>query len=194
MLWIRQNWTLFSILVLVASAGWITFSTSGAEGTTAGKIPVPHEGFLAPDFELLDASGQSIRLSDLRGQPVLLNVWASWCAPCKAEMPAMQTVYEMYSPAGFTILAVNATIHDDRDSVLAFAGSHGLTFPILFDLDGGASQQYRVRAMPTSFFIDREGIIRRTVFGGPMSEAQLRTEIEQLLGRPPLSLCCLASG
>jgi cytochrome c biogenesis protein CcmG, thiol:disulfide interchange protein DsbE len=179
--WIRQNWTFFSIIALVVSAGWIAFSPLGAESTTGGKVPAPREGFLAPDFVLLDASGQAVRLSDLRGQPVLLNMWASWCAPCKAEMPAMQRVYEVYAPRGFTILAVNTTFQDDRSSALVFAESLGLTFPLLFDMDSEVSRQYRVMAMPTSFFIDSEGVIQRTVFGGPMSEALLRAEIEQIL-------------
>jgi cytochrome c biogenesis protein CcmG, thiol:disulfide interchange protein DsbE len=181
MKWIKQNWTVFSIFVLVFSAGWIIFSPLPPGSTTGGKIPAPREGFLAPDFSLQNQQGETIQLSDLRGQAVLVNMWASWCGPCKAEMPAMQEVYEEYSDRGFTILAVNTTFQDDRDGALSFARGLGLTFPILFDLDGAVSQKYQVRAMPTSFFVDQEGIIRRVVFGGPMSEALLRTEIERLL-------------
>jgi len=176
--WIRQNWTLFSILVLALSAGWIVFTPPNTGG---GKASAPGEGFRAPDFELQDASGQIVRLSDLRGRPVLLNLWASWCSPCKAEMPAMQKVYETYAPSGFTILAVNTTFQDDRANALAFAKNLGLTFPLLFDSDGNVARQYRVNAMPTTFFIDSKGIIRRVVFGGPMPEALLRAEIEKML-------------
>jgi cytochrome c biogenesis protein CcmG, thiol:disulfide interchange protein DsbE len=179
--WIRRNWMLFSILVLTASLGWIAFSAVAGGSTTNGKIPAPSEGFLAPDFTLEDAHGQMVRLSDLRGRPVLVNLWASWCGPCQAEMPAMQKVYESYAPKGFTILAVNTTFQDERDSALAFAGKRGLTFPILFDTDGSVSRAYQVRAMPTSFFVDQEGIVRKAVFGGPMSEALLRAEIEKML-------------
>jgi cytochrome c biogenesis protein CcmG/thiol:disulfide interchange protein DsbE len=181
MTWIRHNWTLFSILLLTTGMGWIAFTAPASDSTTGGKIPAPREGFLAPDFALQDAQGQTIRLSDLRGRPVLLNLWASWCAPCKAEMPAMQEVYEAYAPQGFTILAVNTTFQDPRENALDFARGRGLTFPILFDTQGSVSQLYQVRAMPTSFFIDAQGIIRRGVFGGPMPEAQLRAEIEALL-------------
>jgi len=179
--WIRKNWILFSFIVLTIGAVWIIFTSPEGGQVTGGKIPAPREGFLAPDFVLQDQHGQSIRLSDLRGQPVLVNLWASWCGPCKAEMPAMQEVYEAYAPHGFTILAVNTTYQDDQDDALDFVENRGLTFPILFDFDGSVSQQYRVQAMPTSFFVDRDGVIQRTVFGGPMSEALLRAEVEKLL-------------
>jgi peroxiredoxin len=178
--WIRQNWTLFSILVLTLSAGWIAFTPPAVDSATGGKIPAPAEGFLAPDFELQDAAGRSVRLSSLQGQPVLLNLWASWCAPCKAEMPAMQKVYDAYAQRGFIILAVNTTYQDQQSAALEFAENRGLTFPILFDTDGSVSRRYQVSAMPTSFFIDAEGTIRRVVFGGPMPEALLRAEVEQL--------------
>jgi peroxiredoxin len=182
--WIRNNWTAFSIFVLMIGAAWMVFLPPAAEAVTGGRIPAPREGFLAPDFALQDAQGSTIRLSDLRGQPVLVNVWASWCGPCRAEMRSMQKVYEAYSARGFTILAVNTTFQDTQANALAFAAERGLTFPILFDVDGSVSAAYLVRAMPTSFFIDQEGVIRRVVFGGPMSEALLRSEVEQLLGIP----------
>jgi cytochrome c biogenesis protein CcmG, thiol:disulfide interchange protein DsbE len=179
--WIRHNWLLFSILVLTTSLGWIAFTAPAPGATTNGKIPAPREGFLAPDFSLLDAQGQSLRLSDLRGKPVLVNLWASWCGPCQAEMPAMQKVYTEYARRGFTILAVNTTFQDERAGALEFASSRGLSFSLLFDTDGSITRLYQVRAMPTSFFVDREGLIRKAVFGGPMSEALLRAEIEKLL-------------
>jgi peroxiredoxin len=100
-------------------------------------------------------------------------------------MPAMQIVHEQYGPQGFTILAVNTTFQDERTSAEDFVSSRGLTFPILFDLDGSVSQRYQVRSMPTSFFIDQEGIIQRVVIGGPMSEALLRAEAERLLENQP---------
>jgi peroxiredoxin len=159
----------------------MVFSPPPAGVLTGGKIPAPREGFMAPDFSLQDAAGNTVRLSDLRGKPVLINLWASWCPPCKAEMPAMQTVHEQYASRGFTILAVNTTFQDDATAAADFITSRALTFPVLFDLDGEVSRQYQVRSMPTSFFVDSEGMIRRVVIGGPMSEALLRAEAEQML-------------
>ncbi len=179
--WIQRNWSFFSILVLVLGAGWIIFLPPAQGSSTGGLIPAPREGFLAPDFALADASGKTVRLSELRGKPVLLNLWASWCPPCQEEMPAMQKAYETYAAQGFTILAVDTAYQDQKDSALAFAAKKNLTFPILFDLDGNTSRSYQVRAMPTSFFIDQQGIIRKVVIGGPMAEGLLNAEIEKLL-------------
>jgi cytochrome c biogenesis protein CcmG, thiol:disulfide interchange protein DsbE len=176
-----SNWPLFSIFVLLAGAAWIWASAAPPGSTTGGRIPAPKAGFLAPDFLLKDPQGETLQLSELAGQPVLVNLWASWCPPCRAEMPAMQRVYEEYQAQGFVILAVNATDQDNLNAANAFVESLGLTFPILLDPTGEASAAYEVRALPTSFFIDREGIIREVVIGGPMSEALLRIRVQQIL-------------
>jgi cytochrome c biogenesis protein CcmG, thiol:disulfide interchange protein DsbE len=175
------KWPLFSIFVLLAGAAWIWASAAPPGSTTGGHIPAPKAGFLAPDFLLKNPQGETHHLAGLAGQPVLVNLWASWCPPCRAEMPAMQRVYEEYQAQGFVILAVNATDQDSLAAANAFVESLGLTFPILLDPSGEVSAAYEVRALPTSFFIDREGIIREVVVGGPMSEALLRIRVQQIL-------------
>lgn len=169
------------LIILIVGALWIYASQAPPGSTTAGAIPAPREGFSAPVFTLPDPNGNLVTLSDLRGQPILLNIWASWCTPCRAEMPAMQRVFEAYQAQGFTILAVNATSQDQQTSALDFATEMGLTFPLLFDHQGEVSRQYQVQALPTSFFIDSQGIIREVVVGGPMSEALLEIRVQQLL-------------
>lgn len=99
-------------------------------------------------------------------------------------MPAMQRAFEEFSKEGFTILAVNVTNQDQQSLALAFASQYGLSFPIVFDDAGSVSQVYRVRALPTSFFVDRNGVIAKVVIGGPMPETLLRAEIQQLLEEP----------
>ena len=173
--------TYLSILVLVVGAAWAWWSRAPAQGTTGGMIPAPQKGFLAPDFALETGEGEIIRLSELRGRPVILNVWASWCAPCRAEMPALQRVFQAYQAQGVEILGLNSTAQDDRQKAQAFAAEQGLTFPILFDTDGEATRLYAVRALPTTFFIDAQGIIQEVVAGGPMSEALLRIRVQQLI-------------
>ena len=120
-------------------------------------------------------------MSDLRGKVVVLNLWASWCPPCRAEMPALNAVYEKFRDQGLVVLGVNTTFQDDEASARAAIRDWGLTFPIVFDRDGTTSRQYRVQAMPTTFFIGRDGVIRDIVFGGPMSEALIASKIEKLM-------------
>jgi len=176
---------IFYLILLLISAGWIALSAIPEGSATAGAIPAPQEGFLAPDFSLETLEGGSIQLSDLRGQPVLINIWASWCPPCRSEMPAMQRVYRDFQEQGFVILAVNATHQDSIADAAAFAADKGLGFPILLDVDGRVSQAYQVHSLPTSFFVGYDGIIREVVIGGPMSETLLRTRVENLLKEMP---------
>jgi peroxiredoxin len=173
--------TLIYLFILLAGAAWIWTSRIPPGETTSGRIPAPQKGFLAPDFSLSTIDGQTIRLSELRGKPVLLNIWATWCPPCRAEMPAIQRAHQQYQAQGLAILGVNATQQDSRQEAVEFSRSQGLTFPILLDEEGQVNQLYQTRALPTSFFIDAQGVIQEVVVGGPMSEALLRIRIEQLI-------------
>jgi peroxiredoxin len=178
---ILRSWGIFSVVVLILGAGWMALSIPPAGTVTGGTIPAPRQGFAAPDFALPDDLGNVIRLSDLRGKPVLVNFWASWCPPCKAEMPAMQRIHQEYAEQGFVILAVNTTYQDDEAAARQFLQERGLTFPVLYDRAGGSADLYEVRALPTSFFVDSQGVIQEVVVGGPMSEALLQTQVERLL-------------
>lgn len=176
-----SQWNLFTILLLAAGLGWIYLSKVTPASTSGGLVPAPQEGFLAPDFSLSDSEGKTYTLSDLRGQGVLVNLWASWCIPCRTEMPALERVYQQYRDQGFEILAVNVTGQDSPSSAMEFAGELGLTFPILFDSEGIVSDQYELRALPTSFFVRPDGTIQEIIIGGPMSEALLRVRVEKLV-------------
>jgi cytochrome c biogenesis protein CcmG, thiol:disulfide interchange protein DsbE len=177
---LTRYWTLFSLILLLVSAAWVWNSAAPPGGTTGGRIPAPRPGFHAPDFTLQSLEGETIALSDLAGRPVLINLWASWCPPCRAEMPAMERVYQDFKDQGLVILAVNATDQDNLPSARAFVDSLGLTFTILMDPAGEVSAAYELRALPTSFFVDGQGVIREVVVGGPMSEALLRIRVQQL--------------
>lgn len=172
---------LLFIGILVLGLAWTLFSADKNGSSTAGLIPAPQKGFLAPDFTLKTLDGESVTLSDLRGRAVLINFWATWCPPCRAEMPAFQQAYQDYEEQGFMIVAVNATIQDNPEDVAAFIEEYGLNFPIVLDTDGAVNQQYHVLSLPTSFFIDKEGIISEVVIGGPIAEALIRSRIEELL-------------
>lgn len=180
-----RRWKILSILILLAGAGWIWVSKAPPGNAVAARPPAPRQGFSAPDFTLQTLDGETVRLSDLRGQPLLINLWASWCPPCKAEMPAFENVYREYKDKGFQILAINATNQDNLNNAINFVQEYKLTFPILLDTNGEVSRQYHLNSLPTSFFVDRNGVIQQVVVGGPMSEALLRIRIEQLLQERP---------
>jgi len=172
---------LILVLVLLTGSGWIWLSRVSENDTTQENISAPHKGFLAPDFSLVTGYGESISLSDLRGQVILLNIWASWCSPCRFEMPTLQNIYQEKASQGFTVLAVNAANQDERAAALAFADEIGLTFEIVFDEKGAVSKLYQVRALPTSYLIDSKGVIQEVIIGGPISEALLLIKVTELL-------------
>jgi peroxiredoxin len=170
-----------SLIILVLGFAWIFISADRSGASTSGKIPAPQQGFLAPDFELKAPTGETFKLSDLRGQAVLINLWATWCPPCRLEMRSIEKVYQEYGGQGFTVLAVNMTYQDDAMAVLPFVNEQRLTFPILLDETGEMANAYQLRSLPSSYFVRRDGIINEVVIGGPMSEALLRTRIEAIL-------------
>jgi len=169
------------LFLLMAGFAWILFSADKTGTSTSGLIPAPQRGFLAPDFELKTTSGETVKLSDLRGQAVLVNLWATWCPPCRAEMPTLEKVHDEYKDQGFTILAVNMTYQDDAQAITPFVAEHGLTYPILLDETGEMAKAYQLKSLPSSFFINRDGTINEVVVGGPMAEALLRTRLEAIM-------------
>lgn len=146
--------------------------------TPRSAAPAPVVGHPAPDFALVDQDGNPVALSALRGQVVLVNIWATWCPPCRAEMPAIQSVYARYRDEGFTVLAVNQ--REEASVVVAYLEEHGLEFAAPLDVDGRVSDAYRASLLPSSFFIDRAGIVR-AVYRGPMARSVIAGTVEQLL-------------
>ena len=140
--------------------------------------PAPLADHPAPDFMLTSLAGTKVALSDLKGQVLLINVWATWCPPCRVEMPTIQAAYEQYHDQGFTVLAVN--LQEDQSAVAAFMREHQLTFPALLDSDGQISRTYQAVSLPSSFFVDRRGVIR-AVYHGPMPRSIIAGTVEQLL-------------
>ncbi len=187
-----RRWSALLAAVLPLGGLWTWLSAAPASATTGGLTPGPREGFLAPDFTLDLLGGGQITLSDLRGgtaasagKVVIINLWASWCPPCRAEMPALQRAYEAYRERGLEVLAVNTTHQDSEAEAAAFVREYGLTFPVLLDRTGEVSARYQLRALPTTFFVDRRGVIRKVVLGGPMNDATIQSNVEQLLQETP---------
>ncbi len=124
----------------------------------------PQEGFMAPDFTFPDMNGKSVSLSQFRGKVVFLNIWATWCGPCRIEMPDMEKLYRKFKKEDLVILAVSID-HQGEPVVKPFVKELELTFPILLSPDGRIQRIYMVRALPSSFIIDKSGRIITRVVG-----------------------------
>jgi peroxiredoxin len=133
-------------------------------GSKAAPEIRPEVGYLAPDFSLPSLGGQTVRLSDLRGKAVLLNFWATWCAPCRLEMPTMDKAYQEYKSRGLEILAVSLDA-GSNSVVKNFMQELKLDFPVLSDPDMEVLRLYRMVGIPASFLIDKQGIVRHREVG-----------------------------
>ncbi|MFQ6014429.1 MAG: redoxin domain-containing protein [Anaerolineae bacterium] len=162
---------------------WLSELRAGAEIELDQELSTPPSrsaevGELAPDFTLTDLNGRDVSLGHFRGRPVLVNFWATWCPPCRIEMPIIQAAYEKYKEKGLVVLAVD--IGEAPEAVERFAQDLGLTFTILLDNDGRVASLYRARAIPVSFFIDGEGVIVYKHIGA-MTEERLEYYLVRLL-------------
>lgn len=144
------------------------------------KKGIVRPGDEAPNFQLRDLNGRLVALSDLRGKVVLLNFWATWCGPCRVEMPAMEELYRRYSRKDFEILAVST---DPQGAAVTrpFQEEHQLTFPILHDSDFRVGLTYGARTLPMTFMVDREGIVRQQIFGARDWAAPEAHQLVQML-------------
>jgi thiol-disulfide isomerase/thioredoxin len=143
------------------------------------KQPVPPKiGDVAYDFTLRTLQGQTMTLSDLRGKKVMINFWATWCGPCRAEIPFMVTQYEALRGKGFEIVAVN--LREDTTKITPFVEQFKMRFPILLDPNGEAGAAYFVRAIPTSVFVNEQGLIT-DVHIGSLTEEALRAALDRLM-------------
>ncbi|MEN0035703.1 MAG: TlpA disulfide reductase family protein [Cellvibrio sp.] len=134
----------------------------------------------APDFTLQSSTGENVRLAEQRGQVVMLNFWASWCGPCRKEMPLLDEMSKRYSSAGFVLYGVN--VEEDNTDAKKLLKELGVTFPILFDTESKASSLYSVDAMPTTVVIDKKGVIRYVNRGYKAGdENKYRDQIRELI-------------
>jgi cytochrome c biogenesis protein CcmG/thiol:disulfide interchange protein DsbE len=176
----RTAWTTLMVAVLVLGGAWTWMGRMAPGADPAGPSAItPRPGFLAPGFTLETLQGTSLSLADLQGKAVVLNFWATWCLPCRVEMPALEQTWLDWQDEGLIIVAVN--LQESPGRVADYAEELGLTFPVLLDQDASIFQQYQVQLYPTTFFIGRDGVIRDVVFGGPMAETLIASKAAELL-------------
>ncbi|GAA5344695.1 thiol-disulfide oxidoreductase ResA [Planifilum fimeticola] len=158
------------MLAMLALIGFALYQTGESEAVEIGQT--------APDFELTTLDGKTVRLSEFRGKGVLINFWASWCKPCRDEMPAIQRVYERHRDKGLEVLGVN--IAETGVTVDGFVRHLDLTFPILLDQNREVTQLYGIGPIPSSIFVSPEGKVVRKV-SGQMQEGQIESMVLEIL-------------
>lgn len=158
-------------LVLIGSAAYFLFPRSNQQNLVAELSSIPAAvNFPAPEISLLDMQNRPVSLNDYRGRVVLVNLWATWCPPCKQEMPIFQAFYEQHKKDGFTVVAINDG--DPRQDVEKFVSDYKLTFSVWLDPTYTATQKaFRTVSLPSSYIVDRQGTVRLTWVGGIKREA-----------------------
>lgn len=151
-------------------------STSTSDETLARGTEI---GMLALDFTLLDRNGQPVSLGSLIGKPVLLNFWATWCPPCRHEMPFFQEIHEEWANKGLVVLAIN--VGEDSSTVSDFIQENNYSFTVLLDTDQKVAVEYGIRYFPTTFFIDKDGIIQNIKVGAFLTKAELESNLGKII-------------
>lgn len=169
---------LLALLIIGASFAYEYLSEKEQASPPSVQKPVENtqQRQLAPDFTVFDAEGNPVSLSDFKGKPVVANFWATWCGPCKQEMPAFEKLYKEYGDE-VVFLMVNLPDGETTESVLEFVKSNGYTFPVFFDSENDASVTYGIRSIPATLFVDSEGYVFAG-YAGALSEDIIREHIE----------------
>jgi len=164
-----MNRMLRAILVILFVLGSIT---------TACQSEAPQVGKPAPDFQAQTLDGQSVSLSDLKGKAVIVNFWATSCGYCVYEMPFLQEIHDEWSDRGLVVLAIN--IGESASKITSFMQGQRLSLPVLLDSEGNIARKYNIPGIPTSFFIDKDGIIQDMKVGPFQSKAEIESSLSKL--------------
>ncbi|WP_425456436.1 redoxin domain-containing protein [Cohnella pontilimi] len=171
----RRNKTLqFVILAAVLVIGGYAVFQSLFQTTAVMKA-----GNKPPEFRLLGLDGTAHDLSEYKGKPLILNFWGTWCPPCRAEMPALQSVYDRWKDKGVQLVGIN--LSEEKLTVQNFAREVGASFPILLDRNRQTEKKYGLKQYPTTFFIGADGKIQDIMIGGPLSENDIESRIAKLM-------------
>ena len=146
-----------SLAILVLAFGVVWLQSSKYEPLTVGKV--------APDFELPDLDDKSVRLSDFRGKVIFLNFWATWCKPCREEMPSMEVLHQSLQKDGLVVLAVSIDRVTTKKDIPPFVKNLNLTFPILVDSWGQTDKRYKLMGVPETYIIDQQGVLQEKIIG-----------------------------
>lgn len=174
----RKKYKLILAFFLLSIMPFNCDSNKSADISQEEKKPQASEPKPAQDFTLKDLNGNEVKLSSLKGKAVVINFWATWCYPCREEIPDLQKSYEENKDKGLVILGVN--IKENESKVSKFSKDYKMTYPILMDIEGTISDAYRVFGIPMSFFIDRNGLIKDS-FIGMLTKEDLSKKLAAIL-------------
>ncbi len=187
---VKRNIVVLAAMVVVV-AGLLFLAkfqkkfSAGQHLSGSGAATVAAKGHDAPDFVLTDLQGKTLKLSDLRGKAVVLNFWATWCPPCKAEIPLFVELQKRYGAQGLQIVGVSMDDGDQND-VEKFAAENSINYPILFGKEKVAEQYGGIEYLPTTFYIDRSGVVIARVFGQP-ERAEIEQNVKRAIASKPSS-------
>jgi len=169
------------LAITLASVLTVGFPMCGCSPDSAavGGIEGTKVGNLAPDFQFYDSEGDLVSLSDLRGRPIILNFWATWCGPCVYEMPYIQQVHEEQSDKGLVLLAIN--MGGTSSQVEEFLQSHDLSLPVLLDAKRDVAARYNIRYIPTTFFVDKDGTIQAVKVGAFLNREAMEDYLDKIM-------------
>lgn len=179
----RSRWIIVAAAIslllfagLVAVLVWGGLSKESATGGSGATLP----GKEAPAFTLESFDGGTVSLSDFEGKPVIINFWASWCVPCRQEAPALEAVWQSFRDGGLVVVGINQPRSDPEEQARAFLEEFGVSYPNVFDTRGFSAIDYGVSGIPVTFFVDREGIVKRR-FVGTLTEGSFLVWAEELV-------------
>lgn len=182
-----KKWLLLGLITALVVVGTLLIRANGNKEdivNAAEEVPVRNKGVftgnLALDFTLEDENGKKVSLSDFFGKPIVLNFWASWCSPCKAEMPYMEKTWREYQEQGSDLVFLLVNVGESLQTVKSFYEKNFYTMPLVYDTKSTVFSRYLLRGIPATFFIDREGVIRGR-YNELMPEAKLKAKIAEIV-------------